>query len=176
MQKREQKMNVTAANPEAAVVNLQNDSMNAKAGSVNILKATAGDYDNVTALLSSEHLPVEDIDKTLSHFFVAKEDAAIMAVIGLEVYGTAGLLRSIATDPAHRNKGIASMLVLELINYAKQKGIQEVFLLTETAETFFAKKGFIGIRRDEVPIAIKKSSEFSHLCPSSAILMKKEIV
>ena len=42
MQKKEQKMNVIAANPEAAVVNLQNDSMNAKAGSVNILKAMAG--------------------------------------------------------------------------------------------------------------------------------------
>jgi amino-acid N-acetyltransferase len=176
MQKKVPKMNVIAASPEAAVVNLQNYSMNAKAGFVNILKATSGDYDNVTALLSSQHLPAEDIDKTLSHFFVAKEDGAIMAVIGLEVYGTAGLLRSMATYPAHRNKGIASMLVLELINYAKQKGIQEVFLLTETAETYFAKKGFIRIRRDEVPIAIKKSSEFSHLCPSSAILMKKEIV
>ena len=176
MQKRVQKMNVIAASPEAAVVNLQNYSMNAKAGFVNILKATSGDYDNVTALLSSQHLPAEDIDKTLSHFFVAKEEGAVTAVIGLEVYGTAGLLRSMATDPAHRNKGIASMLVLELINYAKQKGIQEVFLLVETAETYFAKKGFIRIRMDEVPIAIKRSSEFSHLCPSSAILMKKEIV
>ena len=171
-----QKMNVIAASPETAVVNLQNYSMNAKAWFVNILKATAGDYDNVTALLSSQHLPVEDIDKTHSHFFVAKEEGAILAVIGLEVYGTLGLLRSMATDPAYRNKGLASMLELELINYAKKKGIQEVFLLTETAETYFSKKGFLKIRREEVPISIKNSPEFSHLCPSTAILMKKEIV
>lgn len=139
MQKREQKINVTAANPEAAVVNLQNDSMNAKADSVNILKATAGDYDNVAALLSSQQPPIEEIDRARSHFFVAKEEGTIMAVIGLKVYGSLGLLRSMATDPAHRNKGIASMLVIELINYAKQKVIQEVFLLAETAETYFTK-------------------------------------
>ena len=132
-------MNVTAANPEVAVVNLQNDSMNAKAGSVNILNATAGDYDNVAALLSSQQPLVEEIDKALSHFFVAKEEGTIMAVIGLKVYGSLGLLRSMATDPAHRNKGIASMLVIELINSAKQKVIKEVFLLAETAETYFTK-------------------------------------
>lgn len=176
MQKRGQRMIVIAASPEAAVVNLQNNSMNAKGGIVNISKATAGDYDKVTALLSGQRLPAEDIDKTLSHFFVAKEEGAIIAVIGLEIYGTAGLLRSMATDPAHRNKGIASMLVFELIDYAKQKGIKEIFLLTETAETYFAKKGFIKIGREGVPTSITKSSEFSHLCPSSAILMKKEIV
>ncbi len=176
MQKGEQKMSVIAANPEAAVVNLQNDSMNAKGECIILLKATPSDYENVAALLSSQLLPVEDMDKKLPHFFVAKEKETITAVIGLEVYGSLGLLRSMATEPTYRNKGLASMLVLELINYAKQIGIREIFLLTETAETYFAKKRFLKINREEVPVAIKTSSEFSHLCPSSAILMKKEIL
>ena len=144
--------------------------------SVGVMKATSEDYEGVVGLLSSQKLPVEDIDKKLSHFFVKKEGSTIAGVIGLEIYGRYGLLRSLATDPAHINKGIASALVHELINYANQEGLEEVYLLTETAEKYFEKKGFVKISREEVVEPVKQSTEFKHVCPASAVVMKKEIV
>ncbi len=50
-----------------------------------------------------------------------------------------------------------------------------LYLLTTTAKDFFNKEGYIVVNRDEVPEPIKNSSEFSSVCPSTAIVMKKEI-
>ena len=93
----------------------------------------------------------------------------------MEQYDEYGLLRSMATDPAYRNNGIASSLVATLFNYGKSLGLKEMYLLTETAENYFAKRGFQKINREETPAAIRQSAEFSHLCPSTAVVMKKEI-
>lgn len=140
-----------------------------------IRKAIPEDYDGVVNLLASQKLPVEDIEKKLPHFFVVKELTTIAGVIGMEVYGGYGLLRSMATNPIHRNRGIASALVNELVEYARLSGIKEIYLLTETAESFFAKKGFITVERNKVPLPLQQSKEFSHLCPTSATVLKKEI-
>jgi arsenate reductase (thioredoxin) len=86
------------------------------------------------------------------------------------------LLRSMITNPAYRNKGIAGKLVRQLFQYAQSLKLTEIYLLTETAEKYFANKGFTSVLRDNVPEAIKQSQEFSHTCPSTAIVMKKEIM
>jgi amino-acid N-acetyltransferase len=138
--------------------------------------ANQTDYFSITELLSGQKLPIEDISRDLRHFFVAKENEKIIGTIGMEQYGEFGLLRSMATDEQHRNKGIASDLIDTLFRHAKQMGITSMFLLTETAESYFAKKGFEKIERETAPGAVKKSAEFSHVCPASAVLMKKEIL
>ena len=169
-------MSVIAANREAAVVKTACIKIYIMIAYAEVMTATSKDYKGVTELLSSQNLPVEDIEKKLFHFFVVKEGGAIAGAIGLEIYGRYGLLRSLATDPAHRNKGIASALVHELIKYAKQVGLEEVYLLTETAEIYFEKKGFVKISREQVVEPVKQSKEFSHVCPASAVVMKKEIL
>ena len=45
-----------------------------------------------------------------------------------------------------------------------------------TGSEFFAKEGFETINREIVPDTIKSTSEFSSVCPSSAIVMKKKII
>ncbi len=144
--------------------------------SIKVNKASASDYGDAIDLLTSQKLPVSDIDKNLSHFFVVKENEKPIGIIGLEIYADNGLLRSMATDPSYRNNGIATALVTQLLGYAKTFGLKDIFLLTETAADFFLKNGFQSLAREDAPAALKKASEFSHLCPSSAILMKKEIV
>ncbi len=144
--------------------------------SIKVNKASASDYGDAIDLLTSQKLPVSDIDKNLSHFFAVKEADKLIGIIGLELYSDYGLLRSMVTSPFHRNIGIATLLLAKLLAYAKKLGLKEIFLLTETAAAFFLKRGFQNISREEAPEALKQSSEFSHLCPLSAILMKKEIV
>jgi amino-acid N-acetyltransferase len=140
---------------------------------INIRAATHEDYDTVIAMLRANKLPVEDINNALPHFFVAEANRQIVGAIGLEKYDDYGLLRSMVTDAAYRNRGIASLLVNALFEYASSIGVKETYLLTETAKDYFAKKTFRVIDRNDVPAALKQSAEFSHVCPASAIVMKK---
>ena len=140
--------------------------------SLEIEKPGAEDLQEIKQLLQQNKLPVEDI-ADLSHFFIAKKGKKIAGVIGLEVYNQYGLLRSMVTDANYRKYSIASSLVDKLFQYAVELGLKEMYLLTETAEQYFQKKGFHTIERDNAPKAIKQTKEFSHLCPSSAVVMKK---
>jgi len=138
-----------------------------------ITKANNGQRQSIVSLLQSEKLPVEDLPVSLDNFFVALDDNKIIGAIGLEQYNNCGLLRSMVVDKEHRNKNVASQLVLQLEQYAITKGIDGMYLLTETAPEFFKRKGYAQISRDETPEPIQASSEFSHVCPVSAIVMKK---
>ena len=126
-------------------------------------------------LLKAEKLPVDDLPLYLDNFFVAIENEKIIGAIGLEIYGDCGLLRSLVVDRKHRNKNIASALVGQLESHAKAKGLNCMYLLTETAAQYFEKKGYQTLTRDEVPDELKQSSEFSHVCPVSAVVMTKEL-
>lgn len=100
----------------------------------------------------------------------------LLGVIGLEEYNNCGLLRSMVVSKEFRNKKVASLLVQGLERYAATLDIDYMYLLTETAQEYFEKKGYEIITRDEVPTAIQTSSEFSRVCPVTAIVMKKQLV
>lgn len=129
----------------------------------------------IKELLSGEKLPVDDISSDLKNFFIATDNGFIVGSIGIEMYGQYGLLRSLTVKPEYRNMKIASELVNKLEDHARLSGLEAIFLLTETASTYFERKGYKIINRDEVPAPIQKSSEFSHVCPQSAIVMVKNI-
>ena len=126
-------------------------------------------------LLQANKLPVQDITISQQKFWVATDGNTIVGAIGIEQYGEYALLRSMATNAAYRNHGIATQLVQALFNFARKQNLTTVYLLTETAENYFAKKGFIKINREDVPEMIKQTKEFSHLCPSTATVMKIDI-
>lgn len=140
-----------------------------------IIKASDSQRALVIALLQTEKLPVEDLPPSLDNFYVALKDNTVIGAIGLEQYGNYALLRSMVVSGEHRNKNIASNLVNELENYGKHLGIIAMYLLTETAPTYFEKKGYQRIQREDVPAEVRESSEFSHVCPVSAVVMKKEL-
>lgn len=131
--------------------------------------------DQVTALLAAEKLPVADLPHTLDNFVVAIEDAAVIGVAGLEIYGNYGLLRSLAVSADYRGNGIAAKLLGQIEALAALKALKEIYLLTETAPGYFEGKGYGKITRADVPTEVQGSSEFSHVCPQSAIVMKKSI-
>lgn len=140
-----------------------------------IVKATEQSRDEIKSLLQSQNLPAEDLPHVLTDFYAAVDEGNLIGLIGMERYSHYGLLRSMVVHPDHRNKGIAEALVTQLEQGAKSTGITEMFLLTETADKYFSKKGYTIITRDAVPAELKSSSEFSHVCPVSAIVMKKPL-
>jgi amino-acid N-acetyltransferase len=131
---------------------------------------------SVVDLLISEKLPIADLPSELKNFLIAMNGKNVVGVIGLEQHGKFGLLRSMAVHKDYRNRNIASDLVKQLEGYAIGLGLTTMYLLTETASDYFKRKGYQVITRDKVPEALLTSSEFSHVCPASATVMKKELV
>ncbi len=142
---------------------------------IEITKADDKFRQSIVSLLQAEKLPVKDLPSPLDNFFVAVEDNNVIGVIGLEQYDKCGLLRSMVVNIQYRNKNIASRLVNKLEEKAGSLGIESIYLLTETAMAYFEKKGYEKISRTEVPKSIQASTEFSSVCPDSAIVMKKAI-
>ncbi len=130
-------------------------------------------YNEVVELLSESGLPYQDLPVDLSDFVVAVEDNALVGVAGIEIYDENALLRSVAVKQQRRSQGIANALINCIEQNARVKNVSALYLLTETAEGYFAEKGFEKIDRNNVPAAVKRSSEFSHVCPQSAIAMVK---
>jgi len=135
--------------------------------------ATTEDLQSIVRLLETCELPSNDVDAYLNHFIVAKEADSVIGCIGMEREGP--LLRSLAVDPSQRNRGVAQHLCEELLLLAKKQGVQEIFLLTTTAAKFFDKIGFQRKDREEAPQSIRRNTQFTELCPSSAVLMWKKL-
>jgi amino-acid N-acetyltransferase len=142
---------------------------------ISIQKAGSKDFDKICQLLSEEKLPTEDLNPLLEHFFVAVEENEITGVIGMDKYGNAGLLRSAIVTKAHRNSGIATALVDQLFDYAKQQQVSTLYLISNTAEKYFEKRGFHRIERNEVPETVLQSKEFNGLCPTSSVIMTRKL-
>ncbi|MDH3846768.1 MAG: arsenic resistance N-acetyltransferase ArsN2 [Gammaproteobacteria bacterium] len=138
--------------------------------------ARAADLAAATSLLRAAGLPVEDFSEDLvGNFLVASTGPSVVGCIGLEPLSNVGLLRSLAVDPDFRDGGVGRMLVRELEAHASRLGINELWLLTIDADGFFSRLDYRVQERDKAPAAIRRTAEFSLLCPDDAILMKKTI-
>jgi N-acetylglutamate synthase-like GNAT family acetyltransferase len=58
---------------------------------------------------------------------------------------------------------------------AKRSGIETIYLLTESASTFFLTRGYAVVARAEAPEEIRATEEFSTLCAKSAFLMRRTV-
>lgn len=125
-------------------------------------------------LLDENHLPREGLMLHLSTTLVARNAAGVIASAALEVHGDAALLRSVAVASPHRGAGLGIRITRAAMEWAQRLGVTRVFLLTETAEAFFAKQGFRKVARDAAPESIRGSVEFAAACPASAVAMERE--
>ena len=149
--------------------------MHARASAIDIVRAQPKDAPDVLQLLEVCGLPTSDVMPHLVHFLLAKSGHDLAGVIGLEPAAPHGLLRSLAVAPRFRGRGLAAALCARVEAYAVEHGISSVYLLTTTAEAFFAASGFTKVGRDAVPHAIRATREFSSLCPESAVVMVKPL-
>ncbi|MCU0560726.1 MAG: arsenic resistance N-acetyltransferase ArsN2 [Desulfobacterales bacterium] len=130
----------------------------------------------VKRLLAESGLTTADITaQHLHHFFGCGSEGRLEGVVGLELYGTVALLRSLAVAAAQRGLGLGSRLVEHAEGYARGKGVKSLYLLTTTAEAFFRARGYVRIPREDAPGAIEATGEFSGLCPVSSAFMVKHL-
>ena len=130
----------------------------------------------VKQLLEEARLPTSDLTEAhLEHFLGCGENGALEGVVGLELYPPLALLRSLAVTSISRNRGLGATLLAEAERYARSREVKEIYLLTTTAERFFARAGYERIQREAAPQAIRETQEFSSLCPASSAFMRKRL-
>jgi amino-acid N-acetyltransferase len=122
--------------------------------------------------LLADGLPVEDLGRSPIRFFVARtETGAAVGWGGLEPHGQQALLRSIVVNPVLRGVGVGQSMVAALIAQANSMGMEHLWLLTTSAEAFFARLGFRTVARSSAPPSIAASEEFAWHCPDDAVCM-----
>ncbi|WP_104655487.1 arsenic resistance N-acetyltransferase ArsN2 [Ralstonia insidiosa] len=140
--------------------------------------ARSEDYVAIRALLVGHGLPSEDVGASdvAGRFHLVEQDGQILGCAGLEVYGTDALLRSVAVTPSMRDSGLGRALVGIAERDAAAIGVQRLFLLTTTAADYFSRIGYQPCDRNAAPSLVQASSQFSGLCPASAVCMSKELL
>jgi amino-acid N-acetyltransferase len=139
-----------------------------------IAPATPADVPAIAALLRAAELPHDDFAPHVANFLVARSGGAVIGAVGAEICGTEVLLRSLVVAPDQRGAGLGGRLVDELERAAGAWGVRRWWLLTTTAEKFFATRGFRVAARDEAPEAIQSTAQFSGGCRRSAVCLTRE--
>lgn len=126
-------------------------------------------------LLLDNKLPTVDLKEDYVDLFVGLINDNVVASIGLERYNGIGLLRSLAVSDEFKNQKIGDKLMIQLFNLCNTDKIDELYLLTTTAEKYFEKYGFCKIDRNNTPDTIRQTHEFKDICPVSAVVMCKKL-
>jgi amino-acid N-acetyltransferase len=128
------------------------------------------------ALLHDAKLPTEDL--TAAHcedFFFAGTRDQPSGLVGLEIFGDVALLRSLVVVEERRGTGEGAALVNHAETVAQARGVKVMYLLTTTAEHFFARHGYARAARDTAPAAISATREFASICPASSTFMFRRL-
>jgi protein-tyrosine-phosphatase/N-acetylglutamate synthase-like GNAT family acetyltransferase len=143
---------------------------------IQVRSARASDLTAVVELLAGTKLPTSDLATAPGlRSWVAEAGNEIVGVIAMERYDSGGLLRALVVAPSHQRHGLGRELVAHLEEQARSAGVEQLILLTQTAEPFFRAQGYSLIDRQYVPEDLKQSEEFRSLCPATAVCMTKSL-
>ena len=140
---------------------------------VRLRSVQATDMSRLTDFLKGNSLTTVGLQECLENFLIAyDESASCIGAAGYELYGKSALLRSVAVDKGSRRSGVGRALVEQVLRNAGKRGVRTVYLLTDTAEEYFARLGFERIDRSHVDEAVKASPEFGECCISAQLMCK----
>ena len=140
---------------------------------VSLRAAEPSDLAAVTRLLADASLPAEGLDEQFGPAYVlATSGSEVVGAEGVERYGEVGLLRSAVVSDPWRGRGIGDRLTRNRVAWAREQRLRELWLLTTTAEEWFARYGFLRADRASAPEALQRSREFRDVCPASATAMR----
>lgn len=140
---------------------------------VGIERARPADVPAVEALLSAAGLPLDGAADALATGIVVRDGGAVVAAAAIERYGDAGLLRSVVVAPERRGTGLGQRLVAAVEQLARDEGVRELYLLTETAVDWFPRLGYEVVGRDLARAAVGESIEFTTVCATTGVPMRR---
>ncbi len=129
------------------------------------------DLPAIRELLDESSLPLDGLMAVPTRWVVARDRGRLVGAGALEAHGNHSLLRSLVVAPDVRTLGVGSGIVGELERIAADRGSGGIYLLTDTAEGFFKRRGYVRIDRDAAPDAVRRSEEWAVTCSASATPM-----
>jgi amino-acid N-acetyltransferase len=140
---------------------------------IHIRRADPTDAEQLHQLVREAGLPTEGLDAAWLTL-VAEDGGQLSGVAALERHGPesapAFLLRSVVVHQDRRGSGLGRALVraaLDIADAAVER-TATVGLLTETADGYFERFGFMPIKRDRMPRSLSASQELAGACSDSA--------
>ena len=121
--------------------------------------------------LRAAGLPFDDVTLEDQEFLVGFHQGTLVASVGLECRGNSALLRSLAVSDSCRGAGLGSSLYRSILARAAERGVRRLYLLTETAEVYFAARGFSRVDRCTLPAEIAATAQVRGGCCSKATCM-----
>jgi len=133
--------------------------------------AAGPDLPHIATMLHHGGLQAGAARERLGRTMVAEADRKPIATASWEQIEGLGLLRSVAVGPESRRAGAGTVIVAATLKRMIEDKINEVYLVTEHAEKFFASCGFKTIDRDQLPDVIAKHPQAARECPATAPAM-----
>ncbi len=137
-----------------------------------VVPSTPSDLSAVLALLEEMNLPAEGVTEHFADFLIARANERVVGCVGLEKYGSHGLLRSLAVAPDFRGQALGLQLTTQLLAYAQANAIYTIALLTTTAADFFTHHfGFGATDRHQLDEIFGASPEWNLPRCASAVCL-----
>ena len=143
-----------------------------------LVAATAADAADAATLVAAAGLPLAGLRECVEAgtVVVCREwDGCLLGVAATEHHGPVALLRSVAVHDPVRGHGLGRALVERALADAAAAGAREAWLLTETAEPYFAGLGWQRADRAAAPADLAASVEFTGACPITAVAMRRAL-
>jgi amino-acid N-acetyltransferase len=137
--------------------------------------ASRSDWHHIAALLEQCGLPNSDTFQIIESFQVALYEGHIIGCAAAEHHGSGVLVRSVAVEPAYRDRGIAGCLVEALLMRARGTEAREAYIFSAVAPAYFARWGFSLVAADDVPLEVMASSAVRRAAQASALCMRCEL-
>lgn len=138
--------------------------------------ASGGDVDALKPMLAAALLPSRDVvGPPRQRFVVARQDGRMLGCAGLQVAGEDGLVRSMTVRWTRRNAGLGTRLHQRLLFDAVLAGVRTLYVVTTTAEGFFARLGYRRVTPDQVPAELRRSEEFTAFVPGGGVVMSRPV-
>jgi amino-acid N-acetyltransferase len=131
-------------------------------------------YSAFTEALREAGLPTEDLDGG-ARFYMGQDADAVVAFGGLEGNGPDQLIRSVVVPASARGGGYGRQVAQALAAQARADGAERLWLLTTSADAFFAGLGWTPLDRGDAPETVRGTRQSGGLCPASAVLMCRHL-
>lgn len=139
---------------------------------MHVEQARNEDFPAICDLLTRAKLPLDGLEAARENLFVLRSPHGVAGCVALDVHGASALLRSLAVEDSERGEGFGVTLLEVALQRARNLGVEDVYLLTETAAAFFLKFGFETCSRASAPPSMQQTEEFRSACPASAVCLR----
>ncbi|OEH85428.1 hypothetical protein BHU72_04885 [Desulfuribacillus stibiiarsenatis] len=144
--------------------------------SIVVRLAKQNDMIYMEQLLEKAKLNKAGIAEHIENFLVVEDlrpeaRPHIVGMVGLEVYGECGILRSLVLRSESWNSRVGVELIALIVSYGWRLGLKKIYLMTSNSQSFFEYWGFKEIAWNKVPDELRQSTHFQEYDEALATVM-----